>query len=55
MNQQLIKSKKRRIIKIFGKNKLDPIKINIPSDPSSAAFFSGIFGVVALNQEMRIC
>ena len=37
-----IKDKKRRIIKIFGKNSLSPIKITIPNDPSSAAFFSAL-------------
>lgn len=37
-----IKGKKKRIIKIFGKNNLNPLKINIPCDPSSAAFFSAL-------------
>jgi len=40
-NSKAIKiySKQRKIIKIFGKKSLKPIKINIPNDPSSAAFF----------------
>lgn len=32
----------KRTIKIFGKKKLNSIKINIPGDPSSAAFFSAL-------------
>lgn len=34
-----IKNQKNKTIEIFGKNFLSPIKINIPNDPSSAAFF----------------
>ena len=37
-----IHSKKKKIIKIFGKKILKPIKINIPNDPSSAAFFTAL-------------
>ncbi len=37
-----IKGKKKRIITIFGKKYLNPIKINVPNDPSSAAFFSAL-------------
>ncbi len=37
-----IKGKKKRIIKIFGKRKLSSLKIKIPGDPSSAAFFSAL-------------
>ncbi len=37
-----IKQNKKRVIKIFGKEKLSPIKIKIPNDPSSAAFFSAL-------------
>ena len=29
-------------IKIFGKNYLDPLKINVGGDPSSAAFFTAL-------------
>ena len=36
-----IKSKKK-IIKIFGKKKLTSININVPGDPSSAAFFTAL-------------
>ena len=40
-NSQVIKIKKgkKRTIKIFGKKHLNPININVPGDPSSAAFF----------------
>ncbi len=34
--------KKKRIITIFGKRFLKPININIPGDPSSAAFFAAL-------------
>ena len=37
-----IKKNKKKIIKIFGKKHLDPININVPNDPSSAAFFSAL-------------
>ena len=35
-------SKLKKIIKIFGKKNLKPFKINIPNDPSSAAFFTAL-------------
>jgi 3-phosphoshikimate 1-carboxyvinyltransferase len=34
--------KKKRLIKVFGKNELDKINININGDPSSAAFFTAL-------------
>ena len=37
-----IKDKLKRKINIFGKKFLNPIKINVPNDPSSAAFFSAL-------------
>ena len=37
-----IKEKKEKIIKIFGKKYLNPIIIDIPNDPSSAAFFTAL-------------
>ena len=37
-----ISNKKKRIINVFGKKELDPININVPNDPSSAAFFSDL-------------
>jgi 3-phosphoshikimate 1-carboxyvinyltransferase len=37
-----IEKKKSKIIKIFGKKNLNPIDINIPGDPSSAAFFTAL-------------
>ena len=33
---------KKKIIKIFGKKFLNPININVPGDPSSAAFFTAL-------------
>ncbi len=43
-NLQAIKIKKgkNKLIQVFGKKYLDPLKINIPGDPSSAAFFSAL-------------
>ncbi len=45
-NSKVIKikqdSKKRNLIKINGKQFLKPLKLNIPSDPSSAAFFTAL-------------
>ena len=37
-----IKDTHKKIITIFGKRYLDPIKIEVPNDPSSAAFFSAL-------------
>ena len=37
-----IKHNKKKIIQIFGKENLNPININVPGDPSSAAFFSAL-------------
>ena len=37
-----IKNKKTKIIKVFGKNSLNPINITVPGDPSSAAFFAAL-------------
>ncbi len=37
-----IKKKPKKTIKIFGKKNLNPIKINVPNDPSSAAFFAAL-------------
>ncbi|MDC0976968.1 3-phosphoshikimate 1-carboxyvinyltransferase [Pelagibacteraceae bacterium] len=37
------KDKKKNVhIKVFGKNHLDPLKINVGGDPSSAAFFTAL-------------
>ena len=35
-------NKKEKIIKIFGKNNLHPLNIDIPADPSAAAFFTAL-------------
>ena len=37
-----IKNKKKKTIEISGKKYLDPIKIEVPNDPSSAAFFTAL-------------
>ena len=37
-----IKKGKKKFITIFGKKNLNPIKINVPNDPSSAAFFTAL-------------
>ena len=36
------KEKKEKLIMVFGKKKLKPLKIDVPNDPSSAAFFSAL-------------
>jgi len=43
-NSQVIKIKKskKNIITIYGKKYLNPLKISVPNDPSSAAFFSAL-------------
>ena len=43
-NPQAIKinMKKKKIINIFGKKYLNPINLNVPGDPSSAAFFTAL-------------
>ena len=43
-NPQTIKinMKGKKIIKIFGKKYLNPINLNVPGDPSSAAFFTAL-------------
>ena len=42
-NTQLLKLKnKKKIIKVYGKKYLNPIKFNIPGDPSSCCFFYSI-------------
>ena len=37
-----VKQSKKKIIKISGKKYLNPFNINVPNDPSSAAFFSAL-------------
>jgi 3-phosphoshikimate 1-carboxyvinyltransferase len=37
-----IKNKKKKLIEIIGRKYLNPIKVNIPGDPSSAAFFAAV-------------
>ena len=43
-NSQAIKiyQNRKKIIKIFGKKFLNPLNINVPGDPSSAAFFTAL-------------
>ncbi len=54
-NSQTIKIKKRgkKLIKIFGKKYLNPLNINIPGDPSSAAFFTALT-ILNKNSSLRI-
>jgi len=54
-NPQAIKIKegKKKIIKIFGKKHLNPININVPGDPSSAAFFTALT-LLNKNSSLRI-
>ena len=37
-----IKEQKKKVIRIFGKKYLNPINVEVPGDPSSAAFFSAL-------------
>ena len=46
-----IKNSKKKLIKICGKKYLNPININVPSDPSSAAFFTAL---TLLNQNSSV-
>ena len=41
----------KKIIKIFGKNNLQSLKMNVPSDPSSAAFFTAL---TLLNKDSKL-
>ena len=52
-NKQVIKIKKNgdKIIKIFGRKTLKPLKINVAGDPSSAAFFCAL---TLLNKDSSI-
>ena len=54
-NSQTIKIKKggKKLIKIFGKKYLNPLNINIPGDPSSAAFFTALT-ILNKNSSLRI-
>ena len=52
-NSQAIKilNNKKKLIQIDGKNYLNPINVNVPGDPSSAAFFTTL---TLLNQKSKI-
>ena len=39
---KIIKERKKKIIKIIGRKNLNPLKTNVPGDPSSAAFFTAL-------------
>ena len=43
----------KKLIKINGKRNLSPIKINVPGDPSSAAFFTALT-LINKNSKLRI-
>ena len=48
-----ISKRKERVISVYGKKYLNPIKINVPGDPSSAAFFTGLT-LLNNNSSIRI-
>lgn len=54
-NNQTIKiqNKSKRLIKIYGKNYLNPLKIFVPGDPSSAAFFTALV-LLSESSSLRI-
>ena len=52
-NSIQIKKGKKNLIKVYGKNFLNPIKINIPGDPSSAAFFTALT-LLNINSKLKI-
>ncbi len=47
----IIKNRKKKIIKIYGKKYLEPLNISVPGDPSSAAFFTAL---TILNERSSI-
>ena len=55
-NSQAIKIKKgrKKLIKIYGKKYLNPVNINVPGDPSSAAFFAAVLFPEALGPSIAI-
>ena len=48
-----IKNGKKKLIKIFGRNFLNPINVEVPGDPSSAAFFTALVLLIP-NSSLRI-
>ena len=46
-----IKNNKNKVIKIYGKNQIEPINITVPGDPTSAAFFVAL---TILNENSSI-
>ena len=48
-----VKNGRKRIIDIFGNNYLNPFKLKIPGDPSSAAFFTALT-LMNLNSSIKI-
>ena len=48
-----IENQKKKIIKIFGRQYLNPIHINVPGDPSSAAFFTALT-ILNKNSKLKI-
>ena len=54
-NNQTIKIQNngKRLIKVYGKNYLNPLKIFVPGDPSSAAFFTALV-LLSKNSSLRI-
>ncbi len=48
-----IKNQKKKIIEISGRKHLNPIQVNVPGDPSSAAFFTALT-ILNKNSELKI-
>ena len=48
-----IKNNKKKVVKISGKKYLDAIKVDVPNDPSSAAFFTALT-LINKNSEIII-
>lgn len=48
-----IKKGKKKIIRVFGKKYLKPIKVKVPGDPSSAAFFTALT-ILSKNSNIKI-
>ena len=48
-----IKGNRKKIIEIVSRKKLNPIKINVPGDPSSAAFFTALT-LMNKNSKLKI-
>ena len=48
-----VEDRKKKLIKVIGKKSLKPIKIEVPNDPSSAAFFAALT-LLKVNSSLKI-